>query len=195
MQKQKIEELDSLIADRVKDFEAELLQADFKQRRLAESERQAFLNRTLGNKVNPLTDEAFTLGDAEAGITSRSIWFGSRRVHYAVLVSIAIGEIEGKYSIDLNCTLNRSFRVIVDSISETDTFLCALSGYTSFKIVPTVEEVARVRREEENREAMRIQDEIERQRRLEYLARQQNALLQDLVVIESSPRTSFGVIF
>lgn len=202
-----INDIDAAIAERVKEFDQDLVRSHrhlqqelLRQGQLDAEERAAFLDHNLGPVSRPSDNEIFVTGDEHAGVSQKSLWFASRRVHYASLLSVAVGDlvldqqVRG-YCIDLNCTLQRSFRITVRSILETDAFLVALAQYTSFKIVPTIEQAAAERRRIEEVEAMRILDSEQRQARLEEIAHAQVSLLQTLVAIEASPKVSFGILF
>jgi hypothetical protein len=65
----------------------------------------------------------------------------------------------------------------------------------SFRIVPTIEQEMREQRRAEELAAANEADAAVRQRRMEYLARQQNQLLDTLIQVECAPRISFGVIY
>lgn len=193
-----LSDLDKLIADNVREFEL----GELRRRQLSADEREKMLTETLGAKVPLHTGEKFAVGDAAAGVSSKSIWHQFRRVHFAAVLSIAVGEIrkgddsdQFEYCIDINCTVNRSYRIKLSNIPETDNFLTALSQFMSFKIVPTLEEEMREQRRLEELAAANEADIAVRQRRMEYLACQQNQLLSTLIQVECAPRVSFGMIF
>lgn len=189
-----VNDLDKLIAGQIREFEV----GELRRCRLGAAERDKVLAETLGAKVQPLAGEKFAVGDAAAGVTPKSIWYQCRRIQFAVLLSIAVGEIpkdveddQFEYCVDINCTVHRSYRIRLPTIPETDNFLTALSQFTSFKIVPTIEEDMR----EQRRAAANEADAAVRERRMEFLARQQNQLLGTLIQVECAPRVSFGVIY
>lgn len=157
------------------------------------------LNETLGPKTQPAAAKAFVVGDPAAGVTSKSVWFESRRVHFAAIVSIAVGEVRDadhrKYCVDVNCTLRRSYRIGLATILETDSFLVALSQFMSFTIVPTVEEEIRDQRRAEEPAAANDATAEHRHHRMESLALRQQRLLDELIQVECAPRISFGMIF
>ena len=190
-----IADLDKLVADNIRDFEI----GELRRRHLSASEREAILNETLGRKAEPKKDESFVVGDPAAGVTSKSVWFQFRRIHFATIVSIAVGEIrkedQFKYCVDVNCTLNRSYRITVPTIPDADSFLVALSQFMSFKIVPTIEEEIREQRRTEEAAAENEANVERRQRRMEFLAIRQQQLLRELIQVECAPRISFGVIY
>ena len=192
---QNVNDLDNLIADNVREFEL----AEVRRHQLSAAEREKMLDETLGVKTQPSPGEKFSVGDAAAGVTPKSIWYQFRRVQFAVVVAIAVGEIRTgdsyEYCVDVNCTLNRSYRIKLAAIPETDNFLTALSQYMSFKIVPTIEEELRDQRRAEELAMANEIDAAVRQRRMEFFARQQNQLLNTLIQVECAPRISFGVIF
>jgi hypothetical protein len=192
-----VSDLDKLIADNVREFEV----GELRRRRLSAAEREKVLTETLGAKTDPAPGEKFAVGDAAAGVTPRSIWYQHRRIQFAVVVNIAVGELprDGQgdtfeYCVDINCTVQRSYRIRLPSIPETDNFLTALAQFTSFRIVPTIEEAMREQRRAEERAAANEADAVVRQRRMEFLARQQNELLRTLILVDCAPRVSFGVI-
>lgn len=174
-------ELDRLVAGNLQSFEVDQL----RQRRMTKSEREEYLNLTLGPAIAPASNESFVLGNPATGITSKSVWLERRRIHFAVIVSIAVGErrIDEKrlYWVDLNYTAGRSFRLMMPTVLHADAFLVRLSEFMSFKIVPTAEDDLK----EQIRLAEQEAKSEQRQRRLEYLAKQQQRLLQDLVVVET----------
>src|SRR4051812_8095770 len=96
-----INDLDNLITASVRDFE----RLRFQRGQLAPAEREKMLTEMLGPKHEPRKGEAFVVGDAFAGITAKSVWFESRRVHYATIVDVALGEVchgeRVKYCVDL----------------------------------------------------------------------------------------------
>jgi hypothetical protein len=194
--KTQVHEIDDLIAENVKEFEKDQL----RRRTLAGAERERVLSEMLGPRIEIDGGERFVIGDALAGVTTKSIWFENRRVHFAVVVSIAVGEKAAalkeqpqQFWVDLNCTVNRSFRVALKNVLQTDQFLVALSQYMSLKIVPTVEASMREQREAAERAALAEADSVRRQKRMEVLALQQQQLLADLVQIEASPHIFFTI--
>jgi len=193
-----ISDLDNLIADNVREFERN----ELRRRQLSAAEREKMLTDTLGAKTQPIADEKFAVGDAVAGVTSRSIWYQFRRVHFAAVISIAVGEIpkhdedsQFEFCVDINCTVHRSYRIKLPTIPETDSFLNALSQFMSFRIVPTIEDELREQRRAEELAAASEADALTRQRRMEFLARQQNQLLNSLIQVECAPRISFGMVY
>src|SRR5688500_6900250 len=84
-----VSDLDKLIADDVRQFEL----GERRRRYISAAEQERMLTETLGEKAQPQPAEKFNVGDAGAGITSKSIWYQFRRVHFAAVVSIAAGEI------------------------------------------------------------------------------------------------------
>jgi hypothetical protein len=188
-------DLDNLIADNVREFEL----TELRRRELTAAEREKMLTETLGAKTQPQAGEKFAVGDAVAGVTPKSIWYQFRRVPFAAVVSVAVGEIrkgeQFEYCVDVNCTVHRSYRIRLATVPETDNFLTALSQFMSFKIVPTIEEQMREQRRAEELAAANEADAAVRQRRMEYLARRQNHLLATLIQVECAPRVSFGVIY
>jgi hypothetical protein len=192
---QKVTDLDQLIADNVREFEVK----ELRRRQLTVAEREKMLSETLGAKTEPPAGENFAVGDAAAGITSKSIWYQFRRVHFAAVISVAVGELrkdeQFEYCVDINCTVHRSYRIKLQTVPETDNFLTALSQFMSLRIVPTVEEEMREQRRAEERAAANETDAKIRQRRMEFLAREQNQLLDTLIQVECAPRISFGVIY
>src|SRR4051794_28344335 len=125
-----IGDLDKLIADNVREFE---LGERRRRGPLSAAERERMLTETLGPKSQPQAGEKFSVGDAAAGITPKSIWYQFRRVHFAAVVSVAVGEVrkaggddQFDYCVDLNCTVHRSYRIKLPAIPETDNFLTAL---------------------------------------------------------------------
>jgi hypothetical protein len=190
-----IGELDNLIAASVREFEMQQLN----RRLVNEAEREKVLYQTLGPKVQPLAGESFVVGDPIAGVTEKSVWFQSRRVHFAVVLSIAVGSAGNNkghtYWVDVNCTLNRSYRIRVPTMLDTDNFLVALARFMSFKIVPTVESEIREQHRIEELAAATEANVERRQRRMELLAIRQQQLLRDLIQVECAPRITFGVIY
>ncbi len=190
-----ISELDKIIEENVREFELSQL----RRKQLNVAEREELLTKTLGPTTEPRNGELFVVGDTAAGITSKSAWFQFRRIHFATIVSIAVGELrEGdrfKYCVDINCTIKRSYRIGVPTILDADNFLVVLSQFMSFKIVPTVEEEIEKQRKAEELAAANDADAERRHRRMEFLAIQQQQLLNDLIQVECAPRVSFGMIF
>ncbi|HEY8751358.1 MAG TPA: hypothetical protein VIM11_25480 [Tepidisphaeraceae bacterium] len=190
-----VDDLDNLIADNVRDFEL----GELRRRKLSAAEREQMLTETLGPKSQPSNGEGFALGDGSVGVTPKSVWFEFRRIHFATIVNIAVGEQhEGdrfKYWVDINCTAHRSYRIGVPTILEADNFLVVLSQFLAFKIVPTVEENLREQRQAEEIVASNEANVERRQRRMEFLAIRQQRLLSALIQIECAPRVSFGVIY
>lgn len=191
-------ELDRLISAEVCRFE----RAELRRGKLGTADRERVLGDTLGPVAQPLSGEKFAIGDPVAGITSKSIWYQSRRIHFAIVTSIAVGEIgddvggDGTdYCVDINCTLHRSYRIKLPTIPETDNFITALSQFMSIRIVPTLEDEMRERMRAEELGLANEVDAAARQRRMELLARQQNDLLSTLIQVECAPRISFGMIF
>jgi hypothetical protein len=188
-------ELDDLIAENVRDFEL----GELRRQKLTAAEREKMLTATLGPRIQVNSGEAFTVGGAGAGITARSVWFEFRRIHFATIVGIGVGEFHdqngAKYCVDINCTVRRSFRIGVSTILESDNFLVALARFTSFRIVPTVEEELREQRRAEELLAASEANVERRQRRMEHLATRQQQLLNELIQVECAPRVSFGMIF
>jgi hypothetical protein len=189
-----ISDLDKLVADNVREFEI----TEIRRRKLSEVEREAMLDETLGPKTEPQNGERFVVGDPVAGITSKSVWFQFRRIHFATIVSIAVGEVRSDdnfyYCIDLNCTLRRSYRISVPTIPEADSFVVGLSQFMSLNIVATVEEEFRNQQRAEEEAAANEANIERRQRRSELLAARQNQLLRELIQVECAPRISFGMI-
>ena len=185
-----IDDLDRLIAPRVRAFE---------RRHMSGPEREQMLNQTLGKEQEVLKGEAFVIGDRTAGVTSKSVWFENRRIHFAAIASIAVGEIEDadpvKYCVDINCTVHRSYRISVQTIPQADNFLVGLSQFMSFKLVPTMEEEMREQLHAEELAAANEANADRRQRRMEALAIRHQELVRGLIQIEAAPRVSFGVIY
>src|SRR5688572_27593957 len=131
-----VPDLDNLIANNVREFEL----GEYRRRQLSVIEREKMLTETLGAKAQPAAGEKFIVGDLTAGVTAKSIWYQSRRVPFAAVVSIAVGDTrigdKSAYCVDINCTVRRSFRIKLQTIPETDNFLVALSQFMSFKVVP-----------------------------------------------------------
>jgi hypothetical protein len=190
-----ISKLDALIADNVREFELGRL----RRRSLSAAEREKMLTETLGPEGQPVKGETFAVGDAVAGVTPKSVWFQSRRIHFATIVSIAVGELRDgdrhRYSVDVNCTLRRTYRINVATILDADNFLVALAQFMSFKIAPTVEEQIREEQRAEEAAAVTEADAARRHRRMEQLAIHQRQLLAELIQVECAPRISFGVIY
>lgn len=190
-----VAELDNLIAASVREFEMR----ELNRRLLTEAERETVLDQTLGPKVRPAAGEAFVVGDSTAGVTGNSLWFQSRRIHFAIVLSVAVGSGGNSqaptYWVDINCTLNRSYRIRVATIVDTDSFLVALARFMSFKVVPTVEEEIHEQRRVEELAAASEANTERRQRRMELLAIRQQQLLRDLIQVECAPRITFGVIY
>jgi hypothetical protein len=190
-----VHHIDNLIADQVREFEIE----ERRHHRIDADDFERVLTETLGAKTKPAAGEVFSVGDAMAGITSRSVWYQFRRIHFAVIASIAVGELRNGgrlgYALDVNCTLRRSYRFVLSAIPETDNFLVALSQFTSFKLVPTIEDDLRAQRAAEEISAIKEANSELAERRMQSLARQQNELLSTLIQVECAPRISFGVLY
>lgn len=188
-------ELDRLIEENLPAFEAQQM----RRRQLSRDEREEILSRTLGPPTTPAQGENFVLGDISTGITSKSVWLERRRIHFAVIVSIAVGEIREKgkatFHVDLNCTADRSYRVRMPTILQADNFLVGLSQFMSFRVVPTAEEQLREQLRAEDMAASKEARSEQRQRRMEYIALRQAHLLENLIEIESAPRISYGFIY
>lgn len=190
-----IADLDKLIEENLREFEL----GELRRHQFTLAEREKMLTETLGPRIQPLKDEAFVVGDTTAGATPKSVWFEFRRIHFATIVSVAVGELRDteplEYCVDINCTLRRSYRIRLPTIQQADNFLVGLSRFASLRIVPTVEEEIR---EQQRLERMAVANEADaerRQRRLEFLAIRQQQLLENLIQIECAPRVAFGVIF
>jgi hypothetical protein len=188
-------DLDAFFADSIREFEV----GELRRRHLDAEERERVLTENLGPPSSPHPDEPFVAGDSKAGVTARSCWFRGRRIHFATIVSVAVGahhEAEKlRYWIDINCTLKRSFRITLPTILDADHLLVALSKFFSLKIVPTVEEEAAEARKLEEAAIARETNADLRQRRMEALAHKQQELLKDLILVESAPRVSIGFLF
>jgi hypothetical protein len=186
-----VNELDKSIAANVREFELN----EIRRQRYSLEEREKILTEFLGPETNLLKDEAFSVGDEAAGVTSKSVWFQYRRIYFPVIINIAVGELaeEGgfKYCVDVNCTLRRSYRIVLPTIPDTDKFLVALSKFMELTIVPTVEEELREKNRAAQLAAMTEADADRRQRRMELLAIQQRDLLDTLIQVECAPRVSF----
>jgi hypothetical protein len=190
-----INDLDDSIEGNVREFEF----GELRRRRLSHSEKEHLFDETLGPRIKPPREEDFIIGDAAAGISVKSIWLEERRIHFATVLSLAVGEKRGRkgieYAVDVNCTIHRSYRIHVTSIRDADNFLVALSRCTNVTVVPTVEEEMERQRQAEEIAAANESNAAIRQRRMELLAIRQKQLLKTLVLVESAPRISFGILF
>ncbi len=135
-----ISDLDRLIEDNVRAFEVEQL----KRHNLTPAEREQLLDRRPAAS-EPMKDEAFSIGKVAAGVTSKSVWFERRRIHFAVIVGVAVGERRDGDNlwcwVDLNYASVKDLSAVrVQNILQADAFLVMPSQFTSFKVVPTLED-------------------------------------------------------
>jgi hypothetical protein len=180
-----ISKLDRQIEQSVREFELSQL----RRQQITGRERSDLLDQTLGRTASPAKDEGFAVGSSTVGITPKSIWFEGRRIHFAILTGIAVGErhTDGKVVcwVDINCTAHRSYRIRLKNILQTDAFLTALAQYTSFRIVPTIEEQMQEQAIADQIAAAGEERADQRARRAERIAWRQANLLENLVQVDS----------
>ena len=181
-----ISELDRQIEQSVREFELSQL----RRQQITGRERSDLLDQTLGRTTSPAKDERFVVGNSTVGVTPKSIWFEDRRIYFAILTGVAVGEQhrDGKVLcwVDINCTAHRSYRIRLKNILQADAFLAALAQYTSFRIVPTIEEQMQEQAIADQIAAAAEQKADQRARRAEGIAWRQANLLENLVQVDSA---------